>query len=473
MSDNENNDPYAAVYHDEQITDYMGNPLIEALPPELSQKQRMTQLQVRPPLPTAKELEQPAHHRFHYVGRIRDLVLPLPEYHLFEPHVSMMIRRGYLNRNPVSQTTWAKVWRTNVDRNENRQLPSNTTPAESILFCGLSGTGKSTFIKRILSSYPQIIQHTEYKGQPLRLRQISWIKVDCPRDATPIGLCKNFFAAMDRLLGTTYSQEVYSKYTAPDYMNLMGRIASNNFLGVLVLDELQNLSISKSGGEKGLLDQLAAMFEALEIPIIGIGTPRVTRIFEKKLQNVRRSASLGCQWFIRPESADEEAWKKFMSALWEYQWIPRKANLTSKLSAAFFDHCQGITFFAIAMFTHCQYRLINEGDEDTIDTDLLDDIADNELRLLQPALAALRSKDARALENFEDLMLEAGELQSLLAIPIARSRAPKVSNRTTKVSRSVKKKAQSKKVTAPNSESMLSSHAKFIVNLLPKPLIKD
>jgi GTPase SAR1 family protein len=423
----DNFDPFAAVYQDEQVTDYAGNPLIEALPAELTPFERNTMLERRPALPTQSELNQGAHHRFHYVGRIRDLVLSLPEYIYFEPHVSMMIRQGYIARNPMSDSAWARVWRANVNLLEKRRLPSNTKAAETILFCGLSGTGKSTFINRVLSSYPQIIQHTEYKGKPLVLQQISWLKVDCPRDGTPTGLCKNFFASMDRLLGTRYSEEVYSKFKAVDYMNLMGRIASNHFLGVLVLDELQHLSIRKSGGEKGLLDQLAAMFEVLEIPIIYIGTPSVTKLIEKKLQNVRRSSSLGCQWFERPDSDSDVNWIRFMDGLWEYQWTSQKTKLTPKLRAAFYDHCQGITFFAIAMFTLCQYRLITDDDGSNIDASLLADIAANELLLLQPAVRALRSGDPRKLEEFEDLMCEIREdLGSVLRIPNGRAKAPKV-----------------------------------------------
>lgn len=447
-------DPFAAVYQAEEVTDYAGNPLIEALPRELTGHERNLLLERRPPLPTIEERNQAPHHRFHYVGRLRDLVLSLPEYVYFEPHVSMMIRRGYIARNPLSNSAWARVWRANLNLAAKRRLPSNSRPAETILFCGLSGTGKTTFITRLLSSYPQIIQHTEYHGQPLRLQQISWLKVDCPRDGTPIGLCKNFLASMDRLLGTTYSQEPYSRFTGTDYMNLMGRIASTHFLGVLVVDELQNLSIRKSGGEKGLLDQLAAMFEVLEIPIIFIGTPSVTKIFEKKLQNVRRSSSMGCQWFQRFDSDRDIHWDRFMKGLWEYQWTTKQTKLTPKLRAAFYDHCQGITFFAIAMFTLCQYRLITDDDGLAIDVHLLKDIAENELQLLQPALTALRSRDPRALEQFEDLMCEIEDVGGLLKIPNGRVKPAQPSTARPVSSKSAKKVEGSGKKNRPDGQML-------------------
>jgi len=421
---NDNFSPYAARYQDTPISDYAANPLIEALPPLLSPAEGIAFLERRPPLPTESELKLAPHYRLHFVGRIRDIVFSLPEYINFEPYVAMMIRQGYIARNPLANSTWARIWRSNLNSVEESRLPPHSKPAETMLFCGLSGTGKSTFITRLLSHYPQIIDHTEYKNEPMVLRQLSWIKVDCPKDGTPIGLCKNFFYAIDRVLGTKYSEQVYAKMTGPDYLILMGRIASNHFLGVLVVDELQNLSVRKSGGEKGLLDQLAAMFEALEIPVIYIGTPSVTRLFQKKLQNVRRSSSLGCHFFERPETSQDVHWVRFMEQLWEYQWTSTKTKLTETLIDIFFDHCQGITFFAIAMFTQCQFRLIAD-DEPTakIDRALLKDISQRELLPLQPALTALRSNDPERLEAFEDLICELRQSGSVLDIPPQRARS--------------------------------------------------
>lgn len=440
---------YSAVYQDTPISDYAGNPLIEALPPLLSPEEGIALLERRPQLPVEHELKQAAHIRLHYVGRLRDLVLSLPEYVNFEPYVALMIRQGYIARNPLADSTWARIWRANLNRSEEWRLPPHSKPAETILFCGLSGTGKTTFITRLLSQYPQIIDHTQYKTKSMVLRQVSWLKIDCPKDGTPIGLCKNFFASMDRLLGTRYSDQAYSRMTGPDYMNLMGRIATNHFLGVLVVDELQNLSVRKSGGEKGLLDQLAAMFEVLEIPIIYIGTPSVTRLFQKKLQNVRRSSSLGCHFFERPESSQDVHWVRFMEQIWEYQWTSTKTKLTPRLVQLFFDHCQGITFFAIAMFTQCQFRLIAD-DEATakIDKALLDDIAQRELLPLQPALKALRSNDQERLEAFEDLICEIRQFGSLLEIPThrskgsARSADAKLTLRTPKIVTGISRKSK-------------------------------
>jgi hypothetical protein len=410
---------FAARYTPSPIDDYAGNPLIEALPPILAFGDIEDQLSFYPELPTAEQLAQPAHHRFHYLARIRSLVVPLPEYVDFEPYISLMIRQGYITRNPLNDATWVSLFGNIMRPPGDCNGISNTQVAETILFSGISGTGKSTFIKRILSSYQQVIHHT-INGKPLR--QVTWLKVDCPSDATPISLCKNFLREIDRVLGSNYSAEVHSKFRKPDYLNLIGRVAATNYLGALILDEMQHINAAKSGGQDELLEQLSSLFDALQIPIIGIGTPPVTKIFERRLQNVRRSSSLGHHPFVRPASAEDESWKFFMKKLWEYQWLKaskKKRRLTETLSNAFYDHCQGITFFAVAMFTLCQYRLIlDEVEHEVIDVDLLNDVANSELALLQPILQRIRSGELDALDRFDDELREE-QIAELLNTPLA------------------------------------------------------
>ena len=66
--------------------------------------------------------------------------------------------------------------------------------------------GKSTAVEEILQLYPQVINHSHYHAQDLTLRQIVWLKLDCPFDGSIKGLCLNFFQALDDLLQTDYYQ---------------------------------------------------------------------------------------------------------------------------------------------------------------------------------------------------------------------------------------------------------------------------
>lgn len=445
------------VYQTSEIKQYRGNPLIEALPKIMSQDEVAESLAWLPELPTEEERNQPGHLRLHYIATIRKLAIPLPEYLAFEPVISMMLRAGYLERNPVDPGTWKKIYATNLQRVEKAPLPSPAESSHSVLFSGISGTGKTTFINRILSTYPQVIQHSSYHGESLRIRQLVWLKVDCPADGTPKSMSKNFLAAVDRVLGTEYSRiATNSKTTAPDLLLQMQSIAQNNFLGILILDELHHLRSVKSGGDEKLLDALAALFNAIEVPVIGIGTPDVTSLFSKKLQNVRRAASNGAYEFCLPTSPEEEAWEYFIEELWKYQWLKKPVKLTKKLNEAFFHHSHGITFFAAAMFMLCQYRLVMDEGAEKITPGLLDEIAANELAPLQPALRVLRSGQHELMRCFEDLLPDENWFHSFLkAEVVLRNNAKRTP--TSKPRRSARENKEIKQDLAENAHKAMEN----------------
>ena len=56
----------------------------------------------------------------------------------------------------------------------------------------------------ILSLYPQVIEHTEYKGMPLAVTQIVWLKLDCPHDGSRGELCYRFCKAVDDAVGSEF-----------------------------------------------------------------------------------------------------------------------------------------------------------------------------------------------------------------------------------------------------------------------------
>ncbi|XWK90296.1 MAG: ATP-binding protein [Phormidium sp.] len=116
--------------------------------------------------------------------------------------------------------------------------------ANGFTIIGMSGVGKTTAVEEILQLYPQVINHSYYHNRDFILRQIVWLKLDCPFDGSMKGLCLNFFQAVDDLLSTSYYQNYTGngRRTVDELIPAMARVASLHCLGVLVIDELQNLS---------------------------------------------------------------------------------------------------------------------------------------------------------------------------------------------------------------------------------------
>nr|MDQ6119593.1 hypothetical protein [Klebsiella pneumoniae subsp. pneumoniae] len=58
-------------------------------------------------------------------------------------------------------------------------------------------------LEQILGCFPDTIEHSQYKNHSIPLRQVVWIKVDCPDDSSVRALChkilSEWIAALSRL----------------------------------------------------------------------------------------------------------------------------------------------------------------------------------------------------------------------------------------------------------------------------------
>nr|WP_264317504.1 AAA family ATPase [Acidithiobacillus concretivorus] len=116
------------------------------------------------------------------------------------------MRQGYVSRNPLN-TDYIHRLQDGHERILARNLEAGRhyvrSTAEGFALIGTSGAGKSTGINRILSYYPQVIEHQE----PFSLQQVVWLKLDCPHQGSPKQLCIHFFQELDMILGTrTFAQ---------------------------------------------------------------------------------------------------------------------------------------------------------------------------------------------------------------------------------------------------------------------------
>src|SRR5690606_18051554 len=94
-------------------------------------------------------------------------------------------------------------------------------------------------------------------------------------------LCINFFQQIDRLLGTNYeSKYVGSRTSADVLMGYIPMIANLHGLGVLIIDEIQNLSLAKSGGAQSLLNFFVTLVNIIGLPVILIGTMKALEILQ-------------------------------------------------------------------------------------------------------------------------------------------------------------------------------------------------
>ena len=184
-----------AEYNSEGLPqEYVGNPFTEALPGILSHKDVIGLLRV---MPTFAESERnfPNESRIHFIARLFwQFFQPMGQHLRRWDYLSICIRQGYIRRNPLDTSHVKQVNELYAAAREGRK-PNHVVDyiPNSVGFAiiGVSGVGKSTAVSSILSKYPQVIHHTQYREQPLEAMQIVWLKLDCSHNGSERGLCRN------------------------------------------------------------------------------------------------------------------------------------------------------------------------------------------------------------------------------------------------------------------------------------------
>jgi hypothetical protein len=391
----------AATYRRQLVRSYEGNPLIEGLPDILSVPHAMKLLAYHP-IFDPKDRNLPPEIRIHQIQGAMRFFEPLPIHIDIEQRFSRMIRDGYVGRNPVAKGHWQELDKRVDIIAKSGGIPLQSSAANGFLIVGLPGMGKTFTVERLLQLYPQILNHTEYQGKPFSRIQITWLKLTCPHDGSIKGLALSFFQAIDDLLGTDYYKLCTGngKRTVDELIPAMARVAWAHCLGLLVVDEVQHLNNSKSGGADRMLGFFLQLMNTLGLPVLLIGTYAALSILNRELRQIRRSSGLGdVVWERMP---NDDVWKLFVEGLWRYQYVRNPVPLDKELSDTLYDECQGITDFAVKLFILAQIRAIVSGYE-KITATIIRSVAHDSLRLAKPVIQALRTGKTEELAAMSDI----------------------------------------------------------------------
>ena len=319
----------AAVYGAPVLEEYKNNPLISALPPIYDLKQVAGFLRDKPSFDAA-ELNLDGNIRIHAIARLlRSFFQPLNHHLQLEQKLSTMIRQGYIGRNPKTGDYYTHL-QNGYERIVKGELEAKlfdglTSTATSLSLFGCSGCGKSRTLERITKSYPQALFHQEHN-----ITQLVYLKIDCPIDGDLDELCLSFFNEVDKVLHTRYSQSHgRKKLGTKRLMANMCQVANLHSLGVLIIDEVQNLNEAKSGGAEKMHNFFVSLVNTIGLPVIQVGTHRASKFFQRTFRAARRITGLGSLlWDRLPQ---DKQWSALLKQMWQYQWLRRAEPLTPEL----------------------------------------------------------------------------------------------------------------------------------------------
>ena len=397
-----------AEYNSEGLPqEYVGNPFTEALPGILSHKDVIGLLRV---MPTFAESERnfPNESRIHFIARLFwQFFQPMGQHLRIWDYLSICIRQGYIRRNPLDTSHVKQVNELYAAAREGRK-PNHVVDyiPNSVGFAiiGVSGVGKSTAVSSILSKYPQVIHHTQYREQPLEAMQIVWLKLDCSHNGSERGLCLNFLREVDHLVGTGYYATYEKRATVDTLLTEMTRIASAYSLGVLLVDECQHLN-SGSDSRK-LLNFFVTLENTIGVPVVLMGTPGALPMLQGDFRSARRCCAHG-DIFWKPlqwdKSISNSEWELFLSRMWNYQWIRKPVKMSVDYLTAMYEETQGIEALAVILFMLLQEEAIRNSTE-TIRVEDVHAVAQKHMKIVQPMLDALRSGDSKKIARYSDVV---------------------------------------------------------------------
>jgi len=400
-----------AEYQEQDILEYMNNPFIEALGPILSQQEVIGKLSVYPPYNKEERFFED-HKRVHFIQRLLHYYQPMPIHLGIQSSIDRILRAGYLSRNPLTKA-YAKGYVDNWNNIQNRTFDSSVTQTgQTLTIVGVSGVGKTRTYQRIIDTmYPQVISHTSYKDKPLNMLQVSHLTIQTPFDGSVKTIIYDFMYQIDLLLGTNYfNRYANSRLSTSQLMPLMAQQAKLINLGFLAIDELQHLKEVKSKSSTQVLNFLTTLINTVNIPIITIATPKVMNILQSQFRQARRSTNSGNIMWDRLEN--DGIWDLFVQGMWKYQWTREEAPFSKEYSSAFYHECQGIADIAVKLYMMVQLRAISSGEE-KITIDLIKTVSQEELKMVQPMLHALRTKNYRKLTDYDDLLFP--DIENFLA----------------------------------------------------------
>jgi hypothetical protein len=401
---------------------YRNNPLIDACGPILSGDELVERLFHSPPVPGKVEQALPPHVIEHELFAIRRLHVPSPAGIALAKTLDILIRQGYVHRNPSTAATWERLYNGPTAEYEQDGVQLAATVV------GISGAGKSTALIRALRLKPQVVVHERFPNLVGAVRQLLWLKIDVPASGKIRDLVESWAAAADEALGTDYLSDLQKgrrrspESLAREWVQRMGC----HFPGLLVLDEIQNLfkierkeRRAASGDRQSrlllrvvddeALKMLLTLINACRFPVVVCGTPDGIDAFGTRMSTSQRLVTGGFHRMAHSSSPDDVYFRQnLLPLLFEYQWLPGGLALNDEVANVMYQLSAGLPRLCGSLLIHAQ-RLALEAEGKALSLAHIYAAAAGPMATTQPAVRALLSRDPGRMALFEDLLPTVGQ----------------------------------------------------------------
>lgn len=375
-----------AIYHDAAVEQYRKNPFIEALPPMLSGKELIDAL-ASVPVYSDDDRDRAPGVRVQLLSNLYEFYQPLPmTIDLYTKIYTSMQFSFAKQSGKIGAEALVDGYR-KIRKNE---IGRSVGGGDGFAFVGVSGLGKSTALRHVLSLFPETIEHENYKGAPFFCTQIPYLMIQTPHDCSVKAMCLEILGKIDELTGTSYLTPYSGTRASADILvSRIAQVTRSHHIGILVVDEVQNLVYGKSSVGIRLLNFLVQLVNSCAMGVCLVGTPRIYDMLEKEFRAARRATGLVCD-----RLKNNKEFELLVNGLWRYQYTRYSCELTTQIVQWLYNKSQGIPDIVAKIIYHAQYHAIISGRE-ILDIAALELAVQENLGIISSFMAEMKSMNNR------------------------------------------------------------------------------
>lgn len=261
--------------------------------------------------------------------------------------------------------------------------------SDSFTIIGKSGIGKSSAINHAVSL---ITDNKLIEINYPYTKIIPCLTVQCPFDSSVKGLLLEILRMVDIILESDYYTTVRTSRSATVDM-LIGMVSTIalNHIGLLIVDEIQNVVNSKNG--KNLIGALTQLINNSGISICMVGTPECTKFFEQAMQLARRSIGLKYT-----NMQYDDYFRYFCKMIFSYQYVKNKTNIDESIIEWLYNHTSGVTSVVISLIHDAQEISILNGSE-ILNLETLNEAYNTRLSMMHDYIKTQSSQHKKSRKN--------------------------------------------------------------------------
>lgn len=251
--------------------------------------------------------------------------------------------------------------------------------SDSFTVIGESGIGKSSAISRVINVLADspIIEINNAKVIPC-------LQVQVPADSSIKGLLLEIMRKADDVLETKYHENAIRSHSTTDMLiGTVSQVALNH-IGLLIVDEIQNVVSSKNG--KNIVGALTQLINNSGVSIAMVGTPECTIFFEQAFMLARRS--LGLNYKVM-EYNDE--FRNFCKTILKYCYLKESPTIDETMLLWLYNHSSGNVSVVVSLIHDAQEMAVLEGTE-WLDIAILTKAFENRMTMLHDFITPEKTK---------------------------------------------------------------------------------